>query len=68
VQDHGRGICEEQRAHIFDRFDRRGPRQPGGLGVGLWVAKRLCSAMGGSVVLDHADGPGARFRVTLPCA
>jgi signal transduction histidine kinase len=65
VQDHGHGISQEQRAHIFDRFDHRGARRAGGFGVGLWVVKTLCHAMGGTATLDSAVGPGARFRVTL---
>jgi signal transduction histidine kinase len=66
VQDHGRGIAERERDHLFDRFDRKGPRGAGGLGVGLWVVKALCHAMGGEVKLEPVDGPGARFCVTLP--
>jgi signal transduction histidine kinase len=64
VRDYGPGIPEAQRAHLFDRFDHLMPRQAHGLGVGLWVVKTLCHAMGGNVHL--AAGPGATFCVTLP--
>jgi signal transduction histidine kinase len=65
VQDEGPGIPATERERLFDRFDRKGARRSGGLGVGLWVVKALCHAMGGTVQL--VDTPrGARFCVTLP--
>jgi len=65
VQDAGPGIPGPDREHLFDRFDRKGTRRTGGLGVGLWVTKSLCRAMGGSVRLAES-ARGARFCVSLP--
>jgi signal transduction histidine kinase len=64
VDDAGPGIAANERAYLFDRFDRRLAHRRGGLGVGLWVVKALCHAMGGSVRLA-SDRP-ARFCVALP--
>jgi signal transduction histidine kinase len=67
VQDGGPGIAPNERERLFDRFERKGARRSGGLGVGLWVVKALCHAMNGSVrLVDTARG--ARFCVTLPRA
>ncbi len=67
VHDHGPGIAEDLRPRVFDRFERGDTRHhKGGLGLGLWIVRRLCETMGGSVVVDSQPGRGARFTVTLP--
>jgi signal transduction histidine kinase len=63
VEDSGPGIAASERERLF-RFDRKGTRR-GGLGVGLWVVKTLCEAMGGSVRIGDSVS-GARFIVALP--
>jgi len=67
VRDHGIGIADADQRRIFERFERaeRRPRH-GGFGVGLWVVKSLCQALGGTVALDSAPSRGATFTVTLP--
>lgn len=66
VQDAGPGIPASERERLFDRFDRKGSRaRNGGLGVGLWVVKALCHAMGGTVGITETSR-GACFIVTLP--
>ncbi len=69
VADRGRGVPEEDRSRIFDRFFRKeqesGRDAVGGLGLSVvrWVAE----THGGSVrLLDQ--GPGAAFEVLLPLA
>lgn len=73
VEDRGEGVPEEDRALIFDRFNRGGAagrRGAGGVGVGLGLAlvSEHVNLHGGRVwVEDRADGePGARFVVELP--
>ncbi|MET0388880.1 MAG: HAMP domain-containing sensor histidine kinase [Polyangiales bacterium] len=67
VTDRGIGIAAEDHARIFERFERAGHRPThGGFGVGLWVVRNLCNALGGSVTVDSAPNAGARFTVTLP--
>lgn len=67
VRDHGPGISTAQAAHLFDRLERRTPRPAkGGLGLGLWMVRQLCIAMGGTITLGDAPGPGASFEVALP--
>jgi PAS domain-containing protein len=68
VADQGKGIAEEDQERIFEKFERVDPREPGGTGLGLYIARRLARAMGGDVAVDSAPGQGARFTFTLPRA
>jgi len=56
--------------HIFDAFDQgelRDPRQFGGLGLGLTIAKAIADAHGGSVAARSPGlGAGATFSFSLP--
>ena len=69
VADRGVGVSDADRSRLFGRFVRGADRSPDeGSGLGLYVARELCRAMGGDLVLDvgASDGVGARFSVVLP--
>ncbi len=66
VADQGKGISSEDQARIFEKFERVDPSEPGGTGLGLYIARRLARAMGGDISVDSAPGQGARFTFTLP--
>jgi signal transduction histidine kinase len=67
VRDHGQGIASEDRLRIFERFVRVGATQKrGGFGIGLWIVKEICTALGGSVDVESQLGAGSEFTVTLP--
>jgi signal transduction histidine kinase len=69
VADHGPGIPDADRPHVFEPFFRgTGALTVGapGTGVGLAVVKELAERMGGSVAVSDRDGGGSRFTVTLP--
>jgi signal transduction histidine kinase len=66
VADQGKGIAAEDQERIFDRFERVDPTEPGGTGLGLYIARRLARFMGGDIAVDSAPGQGARFTFTLP--
>jgi signal transduction histidine kinase len=65
VADQGKGIAPEDQARVFEKFERVDPSEPGGTGLGLYIARRLARAMGGDIALDSAPGQGARFTFTL---
>jgi len=46
----------------------RGSSAAGSTGIGLWLARRIAEAHGGSLDLVEDDGAGARFRLALPSA
>jgi signal transduction histidine kinase len=66
VADQGKGIAADDQTRIFDKFERVDPSEPGGTGLGLYIARRLARAMGGDITVDSAPGQGARFTFTLP--
>jgi PAS domain-containing protein len=66
VADQGKGIAAEDQDKIFEKFGRVDPSEPGGSGLGLYIARRLARAMGGDLTVDSAPGMGARFVFTLP--
>ena len=66
VADQGKGIAAEDQARIFEKFERVDPGEPGGSGLGLYIARRLARAMGGDLTVDSAPGMGARFVLSLP--
>lgn len=66
VADQGKGIDPADHERIFEKFERVNPSEPGGSGLGLYIARRLARAMGGDIAVDSAPGQGARFVLTLP--
>jgi two-component system sensor histidine kinase KdpD len=67
VVDHGPGVPDELKEHIFEPFTRIGDRHPG-VGLGLAVAKGFAEAMGGRIVARDTPGGGLTVRITLPVA
>lgn len=68
VIDSGKGIAASDQVRIFEKFGRVDPKEPGGNGLGLYIARRLARAMGGDLSVDSAPGQGARFTLSLPAA
>jgi K+-sensing histidine kinase KdpD len=64
VIDHGPGIADV--AGAFAPFQRLGDRSPGGVGLGLAVAKGFVEAMGGTITPTPTDGGGLTMTVELP--
>jgi signal transduction histidine kinase len=64
VQDAGPGIAPELLPRIFTRFAAGSNKK--GLGLGLYLARGIAEAHGGSLTVDATPGTGARFRLALP--
>jgi signal transduction histidine kinase/ActR/RegA family two-component response regulator len=71
VQDNGPGIRPDLLPHIFAPFrqgDSSSTRSHQGLGLGLAIVHNLMQLHGGTVqAMNRKDGPGALFKVVLPC-
>jgi signal transduction histidine kinase len=68
VADGGPGIPEHDLPRIFDRY-YRGQRHEGeGLGLGLFIVRKLVEAHGGRIWADSQPGQGSTFTFTLPVA
>jgi two-component system, OmpR family, sensor kinase len=64
IVDEGPGIAPEVLPHIFERFVSG---RKGGLGLGLYLAKRIATLHNGTLDCESAPGAGARFTLSLPC-
>ncbi len=65
VEDRGPGIAAPLLPHLFDRFVR-GDADDQGLGLGLYITRRIVEAHGGTIAAENRDGGGARFTVRVP--
>ncbi|HEX2951841.1 MAG TPA: PAS domain-containing sensor histidine kinase [Armatimonadota bacterium] len=69
VQDEGQGIAHDDLPHLFDRFYRaKGEHRAEGIGLGLYITKRLVEAHGGRIWVESEPGKGSTFSFTLPVA
>lgn len=70
VQDFGKGISEEDKKHIFDRFyrvDKARSRKQGGSGLGLSIVKEICDKQNIEIqVLSEVD-KGTTFKLIFKC-
>jgi signal transduction histidine kinase len=69
VADRGPGIPQEQQGVIFEKFGRvHSPGSPGtpGTGLGLFIARSIAEAHGGTLEVSSAPDLGATFALTLP--
>jgi signal transduction histidine kinase len=75
VTDSGRGVPEEFRSRVFEKFFRvehyrpGGEREPRGAGIGLYLCKEIVGLHGGTIRCEAAPtGRGSRFVIALPAA
>jgi len=69
VADRGMGMDAETRRRAFDQFYRAADarrRAPDGSGVGLYAARGLVEAMGGTLEVESQLGVGTRLTIDLP--
>jgi two-component system sensor histidine kinase KdpD len=66
VADRGAGLEPGEETRVFQKF-YRGPRtRPGGIGLGLAIARQLVDVNGGEIVAHNRQGGGAVFSIRLP--
>jgi signal transduction histidine kinase len=67
VTDTGPGIPLDERAQIFERYVQgRGRRSKQGVGLGLYISKRLVEAHHGRIGVESELGKGSTFWFTIP--
>jgi two-component system sensor histidine kinase KdpD len=66
VADRGPGLPPGDEERVFARFYRAADARPGGLGLGLAIARRLVEAHGGTLTAANRPEGGARFTLRLP--
>ncbi len=72
VRDEGIGIPVEKQKHLFEPFFRAHAGTPfdvgGGVGLGLFIARKIVQEHGGSLSFESREGHGSVFHVRLPLA
>ena len=67
VIDSGAGIAGEDQRAIFEKFGRvRGTASKPGAGLGLYIARAIAEAHGGSLSVTSTPGRGSTFTLSLP--
>jgi signal transduction histidine kinase len=70
VSDTGMGIPKELLPSIFERFRQVGSsdaRVYGGVGLGLYIAKKYATFLGGTIDVESRLGQGSTFALRIPC-
>jgi signal transduction histidine kinase len=69
VVDSGIGVPATEQHHLFTKFYRAGnarKARPDGTGLGLFMAKKVIVASGGSIVFNSSEGKGSTFGFSFP--
>lgn len=69
VHDTGIGVPPSERHHLFTKFYRASNARkvrPDGTGIGLYMAKKVITAHGGSIIFTSKENKGSTFGFTLP--
>jgi signal transduction histidine kinase len=69
IQDNGMGIPQNQQHQLFEKFFRCAnviKRQIAGTGLGLYLAKRIVEAHGGTIEVTSQEHVGSTFTIVLP--
>ncbi|MEA2239958.1 MAG: hypothetical protein QOC81_4682 [Thermoanaerobaculia bacterium] len=69
IADQGRGVPDEKRKTIFERFsqvDASDSRDKGGSGLGLAICQSIVTAHGGKIWAGPNEPAGSRFQFTIP--
>lgn len=69
VKDSGIGVPKDQLPRIFNKFFRANNAllfQTSGTGLGLYVAKNVVEAHGGTIVVESSEGKGTTVTINLP--
>src|SRR5262249_50074557 len=64
VTDDGIGVPKSEQHHLFTKFYRAGnakTARPDGTGLGLFMAKKVVVAQGGSIIFKSQEGQGSTF-------
>jgi two-component system OmpR family sensor kinase len=65
IVDEGPGIAPEILPRVFDRFVAGARKE--GLGLGLYLARRIAVLHGGDLTVESKLGKGSAFSLTIPC-
>lgn len=64
VKDNGLGVPKDEQSHLFSKFYRAKNAQtarPDGTGLGLFMAKKVITEQGGTILFESTEGKGSTF-------
>jgi len=64
VMDTGKGLSDEEKSRLFERFAQGSPKtytQYGGSGLGLWISREITEMMDGEIGVASEEGVGSTF-------
>lgn len=64
-EDNGLGVPPEEQGKMFQMFKRFHPKSSFGSGLGLYMVKKSCEAMGGELGFESAEA-GTKFEFSIP--
>lgn len=67
ITDNGKGLEEKDLVNLFDPF-YKSKNSKKGIGMGLYLSKRIIEQHGGSISVFSQDGKGSTFKIFLPLA
>lgn len=70
IRDYGIGISEDHLENIFDRYYRANEKKHyiSGLGIGLFITKRIMDMHNGTIEVSSEEGNGSTFSFSIPTA
>lgn len=67
IRDTGKGIALERQGAVFNRFYREPETHDSeGIGIGLYVARKIISMQNGYIEVNSEIGQGSNFIISLP--
>lgn len=66
IQDHGKGISKKDLRYIFDRFYRGEKNKHEGMGLGLYLTKKIIDMHNGEISVASTLNVGSTFKLTFP--
>jgi signal transduction histidine kinase len=69
VTDSGIGVPKHVQHHLFTKFyraDNARKMRPDGTGIGLFMAKKVITAQGGTIIFKSSEGKGSIFGFSFP--
>ena len=67
IWDEGPGFAQEDLPHLFERFYRGQNAAPGGIGLGLALAKEIIELQNGTIRAQNRSDGGAEFEIHFYC-
>jgi len=66
IKDEGRGIAREELQHLFEEFYKAKGNTLPGMGLGLFISKRIVEEHGGKITISSKLNTGTKVTITLP--